>query len=253
MASNRMAKLRARRTDPTVVKAAAIREVFDSISEAEPIKYAVSAMQPVSPVYTENTFEEGDRVKAQLQKALNQTIPTAEFEYQGSVTNNTHVKVHSDIDLLVIHTDFYSIEPPGQPSSPYEGDPLAELKKLRTQSAQVLKTAFPTATVDDSPGRSIALKGGSLRRKIDVVISNWWDTVEYQQQHLAYQRGVRIYDSKQHTRIKNSPFLHNALVDQRDRALQGNVRKVARLLKELKYDADTEVTISSYDITAIAY
>jgi len=41
--------------------------------------------------------------------------------------------------------------------------------------------------------------------------------------------------------------------DHRGKALQGNVRKVARLLKELKYDADTEVAISSYDITAIAY
>jgi hypothetical protein len=31
------------------------------------------------------------------------------------------------------------------------------------------------------------------------------------------------------------------------------VRKVARLLKSLKYDADTRVDISSYDITSIAY
>jgi hypothetical protein len=66
-----MAKLKARRTDPTVIKAAAIREAFDSIAEEEPIKYAVGTMQPIDPAYAKTTFEEGDRVKNQLDKALN--------------------------------------------------------------------------------------------------------------------------------------------------------------------------------------
>jgi len=62
-----------------------------------------------------------------------------------------------------------------------------------------------------------------------------------------------VFDSKANIRIENRPFLHNAKIDQRDRLLKGNVRKVARLLKSLKYDADTEVNMSSYDITSIAY
>jgi hypothetical protein len=108
-------------------------------------------------------------------------------------------------------------------------------------------------TVDDTPGKCVALEGGSLRRKIDVVISNWWNTVEYQTSGAAFQRGVQVFDSKANIRIENRPFLHNAKIDQRDRLLNGNVRKVARLLKSLKYDADTKVNMSSYDITSIAY
>jgi hypothetical protein len=83
MASNRMAKLKSRRTDPTIVKAAAIREAFDSIAEEEPIKYAVGTMQPIDPAYEKTTFEEGDRVKNQLDKALNSVgFPkVASFEY----------------------------------------------------------------------------------------------------------------------------------------------------------------------------
>jgi hypothetical protein len=145
MATNRITKLRARRTDPTMlVKAAAVREAYDSILEDEPVKYAVGAMQPIDKQYTANTFEEGDRVKAQLAKALNQPEITAEFEYQGSVTNDTHVKVHSDIDLLVLHTAFYIIQPPATPRFPYEGDVFADLRNLRSASAKALKSAYPT-------------------------------------------------------------------------------------------------------------
>jgi hypothetical protein len=252
MATNRLAKLRARRTDP-LIKAAALREAYDSMSEDEPVKYAVGAMQPIDKEYTNKTFEEGDRVKAQLAKALNQPAETAEFEYQGSVTNDTHIKVHSDIDLLVLHTYFVSVEPPGTPKNPYQGDALADLRNLRAASAKALKSAYPEVTVDDAPGKSIALEGGSLRRRIDVVISNWWNTVEYQTSGVAFQRGVKVFDSRANIRIENRPFLHNARIDQRDRLLNGNVRKVARLLKSLKYDADGKVNMSSYDITSIAY
>ncbi len=252
MATNRLAKLRARRTDP-LIKAAALREAYDSMSEEEPVKYAVGAMQPIDKEYTSKTFEEGDRVKAQLAKALNQPAETAEFDYQGSVTNDTHIKVHSDIDLLVLHTYFWTVQPPGTPKNPYQGDVLVDLRNLRAASAKALKSAYPEVTVDDAPGKCIALEGGSLRRKIDVVISNWWNTVEYQTSGIAFQRGVQVFDSKANIRIENRPFLHNAKIDQRDRLINGNVRKVARLLKSLKYDADTKVNMSSYDITSIAY
>src|SRR5579863_5137093 len=108
MATNRIGKLRARRTDPLIKAAAAgqLREVYDRISEDESVRYAIGAMQPIDDEYTKNTYEEGNRVKAQLDKALNQPRQTAEFEYQGSVTNNTHIKAHSDIDLLALHAYF---------------------------------------------------------------------------------------------------------------------------------------------------
>jgi hypothetical protein len=253
MATNRIAKLRSRRTDP-LIKTTEMREVYERISEEESVKYAVGTMQPIDKEYTNKTYEEGDRVKAQLDKSLNtQAAAVVEFEYQGSVTNNTHIKAHSDIDLLALHAYFCTIQPPGKPIILYQGDVLTDLKNLRTSCTQVLKSAYPTVSVNDDPGKAISLEGGSLRRKIDVVISNWWNTVEYQISGLAFQRGVHVFDSKTNICIENRPFLHNAKVDERDRLLNGNVRKVARLLKSLKYDADSKVNMSSYDITSLAY
>jgi hypothetical protein len=254
MATNRLGKLRARRSDSVIKAAVEMREAYDRIPEDESAKYAIGAMQPIEQEYTDKTYEEGDRIKAQLDKSLNTPAGSVvEFEYQGSVTNNTHIKAHSDIDLLALHAQFFTIQSPGRAIDPYYGDVLADLKNLRISCAKVLKSAYPTVAINDAPGKSISLEGGSLDRKIDVVISNWWDTVEYQRTRLAIQRGIQVYDSKANSRIKNRPFLHNARIGERDNLLNGNVRKVARLLKSLKYDAETNVDISSYDITSIAY
>jgi len=54
-------------------------------------------------------------------------------------------------------------------------------------------------------------------------------------------------------RIRNKPFLHNQRIEERDGAVGGNMRKLVRLLKSLKYDADVKPDITSYDIVSIVY
>ena len=251
MARNRVAKLQSRRTDATM-KASTIYEVYDRISEDESVRYAIGAMQPIEKEYTANTYAEGDRVKSQLE-TLNTLEPIVGFEYQGSVTNDTHIKAHSDIDLLAIHNKFFSVQPPGTPIYPYKGDFLQDLKDLRQMSVTNLRKAFPAVDVNDKAGKCIALSGGSLRREIDVVISNWWDTVEYQKSGQKVDRGIKIFDSFLNECIENKPFKHNLLIDIKDREVGGNLRKVIRLLKSLKYDAEPPIRISSYDIASIAF
>ena len=52
--------------------------------------------------------------------------------------------------------------------------------------------------------------------------------------------------------IRNKPFYHNFKIDEKDKNT-GGLRKVIRLLKTLKYDAEPELKISSYDIAAVAW
>jgi len=253
MATNRMEKLRARRTDPFKKVARAFDEAIGRIREEDPIKYVIETMTPIEKEYTDNTFEEGDRVKDQLDKSLNAYKSQAEFRYQGSVTNDTHIRLYSDIDLLVIDTDFASVEPPGKIHSLYAGDPLVELKQIRTDCVATLKRVFPAVTVDSRGGKCISLSGGSLRRKIDVVIANWWNTTDYQENAVETFRGVKVLDASCHLRHENKPFWHNFLIDYSDKRLNGNLRKVCRFLKSVKYDAEPVLGISSYDIVSIAW
>lgn len=255
--SNRIARLRARRTDPTegyMFKSAGANEVYERMQESSSaVKYAVGAMQPIDPVYTENTYREGERVRNQLEKNLSAYSIVCDFEYQGSVTNDTHIRAKSDIDLLTLHCSFVSLEPPQKPSTPYRGNPVADLMTLRQASILVLKEKFPEALVDSSGSKSVGIEGGSLRRKIDVVASNWCDTNEYCRTRLKRDRAIHILDSHKRERIRNLPFLHNDRLHNKDQKTIGGYRKAVRLLKSLKYDSDAGVGISSYDIAAIVY
>lgn len=245
--------LRARRQDNTEVLAKSLYEIYDRINEDESVKYAVGAMQPIDPDYTANTYKESGRVQNQIDLGLRREGLAAEFKHQGSVVSNTHIRAHSDIDLLVLEERFYSLEPPLTPKYPYAGNVLQDLLQLRAVCEKTLVSAFPEAEVDVSGGKAIGVSGGSLRRKIDVVISNWWDTVEYGQSGEDYARGIHVLDKSVPIRLQNKPFLHIRRLDEQDIRSVGSLKKVIRLLKSLKYDSDGRVGISSYDISALAY
>lgn len=257
---DRLINLRNRRQDFSLIKEGYVidskfskaTESYELLNESDTIKYALGAMQPVDQTYTDNTYEEGQRIINQLQKNLESKY-YIEFKFQGSVTNNTHIRVHSDIDVLTIHGGFVTLEPPLQPSFPYKGNPVQDLIDLRSDSYKILKNAFPTAEIDNNGSKSISVRGGSLKRKIDVVPSNWYDTVNYNKTKLDFYRGIQVLDIKTYTRIVNTPFYHNELLQRKDVSSLGNYKKMVRLLKTLKADSDVKIDISSYDIAAIMY
>lgn len=228
-------------------------EVYNSLGkEGSAVRYTVGAMARVDPRYTEITYEQGDRVRNQLDRALRAVNAACDFEYQGSVTNDTHIKSYSDIDLLAITQRFHALEPPQEATQAYEGDPTEDLKEIRLTSCDCLKSAFPKADVDSGGSKSITVSGGSLRRKIDIVPANWYHTNRYAQMQAKRFRAIQVLDVKSGERVKNMPFLHNYLIMTRDERTIGGLRKVIRLMKSLKYDSES-IGLSSYDLASIGY
>jgi hypothetical protein len=210
-------------------------------------------MQPMDEAYTARTIEERDRVENQLDRGYYRSKVGVKFEYQGSITNDTHIRVYSDVDLLTVEQRWHGLQPPLVPQAPYPGDPIEDLRELRFTAASTLRSAFPEATVDESGGKCINISGGSLKRKVDVIACAWWHSVDYVQQGHDYLRGIEILDHEKGTRVSNKPFLHNKKIEERDAETSGGLRKVIRLLKSLKYDDDSGMEISSYDIAGIAH
>jgi hypothetical protein len=246
---SRLDVLMNRRIDREVKQARLLNEVYNRISQSESVRYAIGSMQPIDPDYTRVTFEQGERVKSQL---MSQLPVACEYEYQGSVTNDTHIKARSDIDLLVITGEFYYLEPPQAPIALYSGDTIGHLTQVRRSSEDILETSFPRADVDTSGGKSVSIEGGSLQRKVDVVTAAWYNTNDYANTRAKVHRGIKILDQGKGAVNANYPFLNNARIDQKDLRVAGSLRKAARLMKSLKYDSD-QVNLTSYDITAIAY
>lgn len=247
--ATRLDRLASRRTDQLVTEAKLLNEAYRHIAQSDSVRYVIGSMQSIDPEYTKNTYAQGERVRYQLANRLDDKC---EYEYQGSVTNDTHIKARSDIDLLVLTGKFHTLEKPQEPSSPYKGNPLQDLVDLRADAIVALEAAFPEATVDSSGAKSISLEGGSLRRKIDVVPSNWLNTNRYKETGQKMYRGVQILDAKNMERLKNTPFLHNAWIAHKDNQTNGGLRKAARLMKSLKYDTEA-IDLSSYDIVSIAF
>lgn len=247
----RLQRLEQRRLDESViVKASMANEAYRQMNQTESVRYTIGAMLPIDPEYTKNTYAQGDRVKNQLQQRLTQAC---DFEYQGSTTTDTHIKARSDIDLLMIYTAWYWIEPPQVNTSPYKGVPADDIKKLRADASDALKSAFPQAEHNSGGARAIKISGASLSREVDVVPASWLDTNEYTRTGDKLFRGVKIFDAKKNEFKSNTPFLHQRRIELRDQETRGGYRKAVRLMKTLRYDSEGRSDISSYDICGIAY
>jgi hypothetical protein len=248
----RLQRLQARRYD-SLTKSMTLSDAATAFTLSDSEKYLVGSMEPVSAQQTEIVLKTGERVKNQLQSYLNREGLYPDFDYQGSVTNNTHIKLNSDIDLIVTSGSFFTrIEGAFASLPAYSGHPGQTIFNLRIKCRDGLKTGFPAATVTEK-AKCIGISGGSLQRDVDVVPCNWIKNQNYERTNLKMYLGIRVLDVEKDVWVDNFPFLHNALLEVQDIETQGNLKRVIRLLKTLRDDASATIDVSSYDICGLAY
>jgi len=252
----RIENLKARRQD-TLTKAIIVSEAFNKSTYGETIKYVYESMQEIDPKYTARTYEICDKIKGHLTSGLKETGISVQFDYQGSVPTNTHIRLHSDIDLLTVHYNFYSLEPPQVPTFPYYGDTVQDLKNMREKVHIILDSVYSACTIDNSGSKALSISGGSLQRKVDLVICNWYDSVNYTQTLKKFHRGIQVLDRDNSRRILNYPFAHIENLNNKDTQVLGNLKRLIRFLKTLKIDAKEEsgvdIKLSSYDLASLIY
>ncbi|RZI54664.1 MAG: hypothetical protein EOP12_01635 [Pseudomonas sp.] len=222
-------------------------------------KYALGAMQAVDADYTRISLEEARRVGAQLKTGFGRKNIAVDFRLQGSVPCDIHIRGVSDVDLLLIDDRYCRYATMGLKAvsgyydSPITFDTLLALVQIRSDAEKILQDAYPAATVDTSGAKAINLSGGSLRRPVDVIPSNWFDTIDYQTSNDEADRGIHILNKKVPERIENLPFKHIKEISNRDRQCYGGLKKSIRLCKNVKADAEEDgpsIKFSSYDIAA---
>jgi hypothetical protein len=224
-------------------------------------RYALGAMQEVGPSYTRISIDTADRVAKQLNSGLTALGHSVEFDLQGSVPLNVHIRGVSDVDLLTLDTSFLVYHSAGATalSGSYTSSQktsLGVLSSLRKSIETTLPTRFPSADVDISGSKAVKISGGSLARPVDVVPSHWHDTYTYQQTQAKHDRGIFILDKKTLTTISNLPFLHIKRVGDRCDSIAGGLRKAIRLCKNVKADAveeGSQIDFPSFDIAATMY
>jgi hypothetical protein len=240
-----------------------VQESFEKLNESDGTKYAIGAMAPVDEKSTEISKREGDRVADSLIKSLKNRGESVAKKLQGSVALDIHIKGHSDVDMLIVVTNPVNIETPRVHPNGYlpPSDPRCLIniaKDVRNKSENILPINFPKVNVDCSGNKSIALNGGSLARKVDIVPAIWFDSIKYQQSGNEDDRGIKIYHKGDHELILNYPFTHIKLVNDRDTNYSGNLKCVVRLMKNMvadmpDYKKIVAKRLSSYDLASIGY
>ena len=229
-------------------------ELLESFSgkASDAVLYISEAMEPVSKTYTENTFKQCDRVIEQLKSNISGKHSGLNFEYQGSVPLNVHIKKHSDIDLLVATGRYYMVTPPLPVLNPYTGNCKNDMVQLRDDIVATIESQFPAVVIDDTGGKAVAIEGGSLNRKIDLVPVSWVHNTNSHGTNDLTPRGIRLYDKTDGIYITNYPFMHIAKCDGKDRNVGGKYKMLVRYIKNIIKDNDG-ISISSYDAAGLMY
>lgn len=230
-------------------------ELYESRGKSEATRYALGSMQQVDPEYTNTSIAEGERVSEHLGSSLSKNVS---FRFQGSVPLNTHIRKASDIDLLVINETFFTYSTAGvrAKAGGYVGgynNGLNDMIALRKECEESLQSHYYAAKVDTTGAKSIALSGGSFKRKVDVVPANWFDGVNYQLYGHDYLREIEVLDKNVPEGIVNSPFLFMHEVNIKDTRTQSGAKKAIRMLKNIKNDSSRRIDLSSYDITSLIW
>jgi hypothetical protein len=238
-------------------------ESFEALRESEAVKYTVGAMTAVDTTYTEISIREGERVASSLSKSLLGENISVDTRLQGSVGLDVHIKGYSDVDMLVLVSKTILVEQPYVQPSPYpdatDQRPMVDIVgELRARSEDILAQNFPAVKVDVSGAKAISLEGGSLARQVDIVPAAWFHTIAYQSTKEDHNLGVQILDKKNSVLIRNFPFLNRKLINDADLQVNGNLKRVVRLIKNLQADAegikgDVLKKLNSFDVLSIAY
>lgn len=234
------------------------RQYLD-LKESSAVKYVIGAMSPVARNYNEQIISNRNSIENILRQMNNSEYKDCnlQFEYQGSVSNNTHIRRNSDVDLLVIYNYFVTLEAGLPCPNPYQGVPEEDLLVLRNNCIKKLGGMTPKLDIDDSGAKSVKVSGGHLVVSVDVVPANWFETKESYKSNQKVDRGIMVLDKKNMKRITNYPFKFNELLAEKDGNTAGVFKQAIRLLKNVKVDAENllkkKIEFSSYGIVSLLY
>lgn len=240
--------------------------------ETEARKYVRQAMKKVDDTYTHKVKTTGNMVKAQLQKVMT----NVEFDFQGSVMTETHILDASDIDLLVLTSDYQStdiykikdaltepcyytgirrqrLEKFKNDFDKYTGDPESVLQNLRDLSETQIAKAYNH--YDLGKAKSIRVTPTLYNRDVDVVFACWHDSMDYVLTgNDKRYRGIRVYDKDKKIRMpQDFPFLGIDRINTQNSKTDGRLKKMIRFLKNVRTDSDVDIKLNSFEINAICY
>lgn len=247
----RLMNLSARRFDEHLGKAE-LSESYGKFILPKNLEYLIESMRPIEKKYNDVTLVAAENVRKHLERDLELHFNRA-YRTQGSVKTSTNIKLHSDIDLLILIDRYQFLEPAlCPPQNPYtDSVPDDDITSLRRQSTNIMKNQYDD--VDTKGKKSISITNKNLRRKVDLVFSFWYDTQKYSEAEDEFYKGICLYDFPAKKRLPDFPFAHIGNVNWKGDATRDGSRKGIRLIKTLKADSEDRINLSSFELTCLVH
>ena len=249
------------------------KAIGDIAGYDDPDDFISKAMKSVGPDYTSISIEAGSMVKMHLKTML----ANVDYEYQGSVMTNTHIKGRSDIDLVCISNKFYYYDRPEvnrylnnealrnqlevsviqkfertRDTPAYAGDALDDLHVIRTGGEAVLGKKY--IICDISHAKAVKITNQNLHRDVDIVTAAWYDDVISIARGGGDYRGIQVYNKDRYSlEDADYPFLSIARINERGVLTSQRSKKMVRFLKNVRHFSDQDIKLNSFDINAICY
>lgn len=233
--------------------------------------YVRFAMAAVDDKFTDDIKKAGNNVKTHLQR----TLSNVDYEYQGSVMTDTHIKANSDIDLLVISNRFFNIPSNFELQSMindyslntsqrtlaqdiinsprFTEDSDAVLLQNRKLSEETLQRQY--ISCDTKKSKCVTIYNSDLRKYVDTVIACYNDDV-FSLKNLREKkyRGIKIYEKNVGTGKTDHPFFTIDSINTKSALAHGRLKKMIRFLKNFMFDSSYNYQeLKSFGVNIICY
>lgn len=234
-------------------------------------EYVRSAMSAVDDKFTSDIKQAGDNVKTHLQR----TLTNVNYEFQGSVMTDTHIKANSDIDLLTISNQFYHIPSINELQNLLQSNTLNNPQKETVQN--ILNTSFFAGNAnnillenrlkseeilqekykecDISKPKCVHIYNSDLRKYVDIVIASYDDDI-FSIKNLREKkfRGIKVYEKNVGTGKTDHPFFTIDSINTKSALAHGRLKKMIRFLKNFMYDSSNPYNeLKSFGVNIICY
>lgn len=219
-----------------------LSESFENVEYGPYLKYTLEAMQPLDVAQTRRLYTISGKVLNRIRGFFDERSVNIDLRYQGAVHTNTHIQLNSELEILAILRPRNKVEA------------YKSVEKLGTLLMSLF-SGEPESfdRVDFSNKINIQLSTRRPSVDLSVLPTIWVDTAAYHESRREIDRGIAEYDFQNKTRKSFLPFRNMARVNVKDAKVDGNLKRLLRLIKNLQLDAEEKVDLSDYELTCCLY
>ncbi len=219
-----------------------LTESFEKFEYGPYLKYTLECMQPIDGSNTKRLYAVSGKVLQRIRGFFDERSVNIDLRYQGAVHTNTHIQLNGELEILAILRPRNKVEA------------YKSVEKLGTL-LMGLFSGEPESFDKVDFSNQINIQLSTRRPSIDLVVlpTIWVDTTAFRESKREIDRGIAEYDFLNKTRKSFLPFRNMARVNVKDTKVNGNLKSLIRLIKNLQLDAEEKIDLSDYELTCCLY